>query len=142
MIEQAKFVYSPLGKAFEKQTKITEDQGIRQVKALKALKPEEELESIEELFPKNMRTDEIYEIKKWEEKIKRKDLKYEINKYEYDFQKHETIRYFCESIYAGKISLHEAEMDQTNLLENNKSTISLDQKQKKVRIKNEMLSIV
>ena len=27
IIEQAKFTYSPLGKAFEKQTKIIEDQG-------------------------------------------------------------------------------------------------------------------
>ena len=27
IIEQAKFIYSPLGKAFEKQTKIIEDQG-------------------------------------------------------------------------------------------------------------------
>ena len=27
MIEQAKFTYSPLGKAFEKQTKTIEDQG-------------------------------------------------------------------------------------------------------------------
>ena len=27
IIEQAKFTYSPLGKAFEKQTKTTEDQG-------------------------------------------------------------------------------------------------------------------
>ena len=27
MIEQAKFIYSPLGKAFEKQTKTIEDQG-------------------------------------------------------------------------------------------------------------------
>ena len=27
MIEQAKFTYSPLGKAFEKQIKIIEDQG-------------------------------------------------------------------------------------------------------------------
>ena len=51
-IEQAKFAYSPLGKAFEKQGKTIEDQGIRQVKALKVLKPEEELESIEGLFSK------------------------------------------------------------------------------------------
>ena len=54
MIEQAKFTYSPLEKA--------------QVETLKALKLEEELESIERLFPKNMRTDEIkneiYETKK------------------------------------------------------------------------------
>ena len=39
MIEQAKFTYSPLGKAFEKQTKTTEDQGRKQTDALKDLKP-------------------------------------------------------------------------------------------------------
>ena len=52
--EQAKFTYSPLSKAFEKQIKTTEDQGIKQVEALKALKPEVnlELETIEELFLK------------------------------------------------------------------------------------------
>ena len=33
---------------------------------------------------------EIDEIKKWEEKIKRKDLKYETKKYIYDFQIFET----------------------------------------------------
>ena len=36
MIEQAKFTYSPLGKAFKKQIKTIEDQGIKQVEALKA----------------------------------------------------------------------------------------------------------
>ena len=39
IIEKAKFTYSPLGKAFEKQTKTTEDQGEKQVHALKSLKP-------------------------------------------------------------------------------------------------------
>ena len=34
IIEQAKFTYSPLGKAFEKQTKTIEDQGERQIKAI------------------------------------------------------------------------------------------------------------
>ena len=38
MIEQAKFTYSPLGKTFEKQIKAIEDQGEKQVKALKNLK--------------------------------------------------------------------------------------------------------
>ena len=51
IIQQAKFTYSPLGKALGKQTKTIEDQGIKQVKALKALKSEEELESVEGLFP-------------------------------------------------------------------------------------------
>ena len=32
MIEQAKFTYSPLKRAFEKQTKITVDQGEKQKK--------------------------------------------------------------------------------------------------------------
>ena len=40
-IKQAKFTYTPLGKAFEKQMKTIEDQGITQVEALKVLKPEE-----------------------------------------------------------------------------------------------------
>ena len=35
IIEQAKFTYSPLGKAFEKQIKTIEDQGQKQVEALK-----------------------------------------------------------------------------------------------------------
>ena len=39
IIEQAKFTCSPLGKAFEKQTKTIEEQGKKQVKALKVLKP-------------------------------------------------------------------------------------------------------
>ena len=38
IIEQAKFTYSPLGKAFEKQIKTIEDQGGKQVKALNKLK--------------------------------------------------------------------------------------------------------
>ena len=44
IIEQAKFTYSPLGKAFEKQTKTIEDQGKKQVnayKSLESLKPKE-----------------------------------------------------------------------------------------------------
>ena len=36
IIEQAKFTYSPLGKAFEKQIKIIEDQVQKQVEALKS----------------------------------------------------------------------------------------------------------
>ena len=56
MIEQAKFTYSPLGKAFEKQTKTIEDQEIKQFGALKSLKPKEALKAlkpeIKSLFPK------------------------------------------------------------------------------------------
>ena len=38
IIEQAKFTYSPLGKAFEKQIKTIEDQGEKQIDALENLK--------------------------------------------------------------------------------------------------------
>ena len=57
IIEQAKFKYSPLGKAFEKQIKTIEDQEIKQVEVLKTLKSDEnqDLESIERIFPKNIR---------------------------------------------------------------------------------------
>ena len=39
IIEQAKFTYSPLGKAFEKQIKTIEDHGKKQIEALENLKP-------------------------------------------------------------------------------------------------------
>ena len=42
IIEQAKFTYSPLRKAFEKQIKTIEDQGKKHVDALENLKPKEE----------------------------------------------------------------------------------------------------
>ena len=38
IIHQAEIAYSPLGKAFEKQTKTNEDQGKKQVEALKVSK--------------------------------------------------------------------------------------------------------
>ena len=43
--EQAKFTYSPLGKAFEKQIKTIEDQGQKQVENLK---PKEQTKAIED----------------------------------------------------------------------------------------------
>ena len=46
IIEQAKFTYSPLGKAFEKQIKTIEDQGKKQVDALESLKPKEQTKAI------------------------------------------------------------------------------------------------
>ena len=48
IIEQAKFTYSPLGKAFKKQIKTIEDQGKKQVDALENLKLKEETKPIED----------------------------------------------------------------------------------------------
>ena len=47
IIQQVKFTYSSLGKAFEKQIKTFEDQGKKQFEALKDLKPKEQKEAIE-----------------------------------------------------------------------------------------------
>ena len=48
IIEQAKFTYSPLGKAFEKQIKTIEDKGQKQIDALESLKPKEQTKPIED----------------------------------------------------------------------------------------------
>ena len=48
VIEQAKFTYSPLGKAFEKQIKRTEDQWQKKVEALKVLEPKQQTKPIED----------------------------------------------------------------------------------------------
>ena len=47
IIEQTKFTYSPLGRAFDKQIKTIEDQGKKQVDALEKLKPKEEIKPTE-----------------------------------------------------------------------------------------------
>ena len=48
IIEQARFTYSPLGKAFEKQIKTIEDQGQKQIDALESLKSKEQTKPTEE----------------------------------------------------------------------------------------------
>ena len=47
ILEQAKFTYSPLGKAFVKQIKTVEGQGKKQTEALKDLKPKGQTKEIE-----------------------------------------------------------------------------------------------
>ena len=119
LIEQAKFAYSHLRKAFEKQTKTIEEQGKKS--KLKLQNPEEEKNQLKNFFPKGVRTNEIkneiHEIKKWEEKVRRKDVIFKANKYKYDFQQYETIRSFGDTIYNGKTNKGEAEIDRSSLLD-------------------------
>ena len=61
---------------------------------------------------------EIYGIKKWEEKSKQRDLKYKTKINTYHFQQYETLRSFDESIYTLKASIVKVEEDQSNLLKN------------------------
>ena len=61
-MEQARFTYSPLRKAFEKQTKIIEDKGQKQTDALESLKPKEQTKPIEEIFPESYDSVEIKNV--------------------------------------------------------------------------------
>ena len=74
IIEQAKFIYSPLGKAFEKQIKTIEDQGKKQVDALENLKPKEETKPVEDKSNNQSRATIIFN----ELTNKRKDLMSEL----------------------------------------------------------------
>ena len=67
--EQAKFTYSPLGKAFEKQIKTIEDQGKKQVDALTTLKTSnKKLPPIKDFIPiENLSPQIINEIKRIEQ---------------------------------------------------------------------------
>ena len=60
IIEQAKFAYSPLGKASEKQPKTIEDQGRKQVDALTSLESsDKQLSSIKDFISKEWLNCEI-----------------------------------------------------------------------------------
>ena len=89
-----------------------------------------------------MRTNEIEneidEIKKWEEKIKRKDLKYEPEKYTYGFQHYKIIRSFDESIYICKLEQLKLMRNKAILKMQQNLITNLDQKQKKVKVKKEI----
>ena len=91
IIEQAKFTYSPLGKAFEKQIKTIEDQGEKQVKALNTLKSDNNKLAIEDAIPKSVFANdeakkEFNKIKEIEKNVDREKLFYKSNKNEYNFK--------------------------------------------------------
>ena len=131
IIEQAKFTYSSLGKAFDKQIKTIQDQGKKQVDALKDSKLEGQTKSIEGIFPKDDENGEIknelHKIKRYEKKVIRDNLFYESSKQIYDFKVLKTIRYFGDSIYNHKIEIHETNQEQADLL---KSLSSFNNKTK------------
>ena len=90
IIEQARFTYSPLGKAFEKQIKTIEDQGQKQVEALNTLKSNNQL-AIEDVIPKNAWNNddakkELNKIKEIEKNVEGEKLIYETSKYTYQFK--------------------------------------------------------
>ena len=79
-IEQAQFICTPLGKAFQKQTKAIGDLADKQTKPLQNLYTDQQFKSTGELFSKNIltaeATGELEKIKNIEQKINRDDLIY------------------------------------------------------------------
>ena len=81
LIEQAKFTYYTLRKAFKKQTKTIEDQGEKQVNALKSLEfSDKQLPSIKSFISKERLNpeivDEIERIEEGERKADRSKMVY------------------------------------------------------------------
>ena len=124
IIEQAKFAYYPLGKAFEKQTKTIEDQGEKQIKAIQDNKQQQlirdndykdkllisrEIEIFKDIYHK--RLDKIEELNN---KIDYDNLKYVVERsgVEYDFNKIKDPITFLDDSKKGKISLEEAKEKQ------------------------------
>ena len=128
IIEQAKFTYSPLGKAFEKQTKTIEDQGKKQVKAIQdkqilninkddyknKLLLSKEREILKDIY--NKRLDKIEELNN---KIDYNNLEYAIyrSKKIYNFSELTDPLILLDEIKKGSISIEQAKNNQNNYLE-------------------------
>ena len=121
IIQQAKFTYSPLRKAIEKQIKTIKDQGAKQVVALESLKDsDKKLTPIKDFIPtENLNPEIINEIKRIEEIEKivdRNRMVYKGTNESYDFRNFKTIRVFGNEIRNNIISLDTANLEQANLL--------------------------
>ena len=121
IIQQAKFNYSPLGKAIEKQIKTIKDQGEKQVVALESLKASDKKSpSAKGFIPiKNLNPEIINEIEKIEEienKVDRNKMAYKGTNKTYHFRNFKTVRTFGNEIRNNVISLDTINIEQTNLL--------------------------
>ena len=123
IIEQAKFEYSPLGKAFEKQTKTIEDQGKKQIKAIQDNKQQlisdndykdKLLISKEREIFKDIYNKRLDKLKQLNNKIDYDNLKYVVERSgdEYNFNKVKGPMTFLDDIKKGKISLEETKEKQ------------------------------
>ena len=107
----------------DKQIKTIKDQGKKQVDALNTIKSDnhEKLEiKNKNIIPKSACASdeakkEINKILKIEKNVDREKLVYDAGKYMYDFRTFNIIRTFGEDIYEGKITLEEADGDQSDL---------------------------
>ena len=148
IIEQAKFTYSPLGKAFEKQIKTIEDQGEKQVKALNTLKSDNNKLAIEDAIPKSVFANdeakkEFNKIKEIEKNVDREKLIYKASGNTNDFRKFRKIKTFGRDIYDCKINLEEADKEESDLLNEIKNySEKTKPKSYKKNMKKKLLTII
>ena len=114
IIEQAKFTYSPLGKAFGKQIKTIDGEGKKLVDALNTLKSNSQL-TIDDAIPKNALINdeakkELDKIKEIEKNVDREKLIYEANEYKYSFKNFQMVKTFGRDNYESKITIKEAKV--------------------------------
>ena len=120
IIEQAKFTYSPLGNASEKRIKTIEDQGEKQVDALKSLESsDKQLPSIKDFMLKERLNleiiDEIERIEEEERKADRSKIVYKGSNETYDFRRFKTIHVFGKEIGNCIINISMANDEQNQL---------------------------
>ena len=124
IIEQAKFTYSPLGKAFEKQIKAIEDKGQKQINALENVKPKEQAKAItyndESLEQKEESYNEIFDEKRDEIQELSREIDYKNLNYNFTTKASGSINFIklkgpfsiFKKIRDGEISLEMVEEDQ------------------------------
>ena len=139
IIQQAKFNYCPLGKALEKQRKTIEDQGEKQLDALKT--SYKKLPSIKDFIPtKKFNPEIIAEIKRIEEiekNVDRDKMVYKSTNRNYDFRGFKTIPTYGNDIRNNVTSLNAVNLEQSNLMAHlydfTKKTKPQDPEQKKLK---------
>ena len=128
MIEQAKFTYSPLGRAFEKQSKAIKDQGEKQIEAIQDNKKQltdnnddyknKLLLSKEREIFKNIYNERLDKIEDLNKIIHYNILKYTVlsTGEEFYFDKPDDPPVFLNDIKTGKISLEEGKNLQKDIM--------------------------
>ena len=123
IIESAKFTYSPVGKAFEKQTKTVVDKGKKQIKAIKDNRKQlisdddyknKLLISKEREIFKDIYNKKLHKIEELNNKIDYDNLKYVVESSgdEYNFNEIKDAITFLDYIKKGKISIEKAKKKQ------------------------------
>ena len=145
IIEQAKSIYTPLGKALEKQIKTIEDQGKKQIDALAILKPKE-------IKPTETKPNEcgdyflngLAKIRESYEPVDFYDVTYNFKDLRIpsvSFSKFKGLLHILKSIYKGNITLEDVEKEQIELRKDLGRIKQGDPKDKSAKQKNTINNI-